>query len=645
MAGNRGSIIPAEPAVPINPTQEQLANRQAAIAPKTVSPTVITDATFREDTKPQLNNRLNALVGNPTPQTQTEGTPLTATPTADGKWEVNGETYDASPMYSEDPQQNAIISSLIQKTDAQTKQMLGAITQQASVRKAQQEMVNKNAEAATNRALLLGGASRYAPITAGGINENMQSLGISKLADLDAQEQAAIANAKQAQADREYDLMGKALTTAENIRQEKQAAAQKILDQQTKDNEAARKAQIQASRDSAISGLLAQGVTDPNQILNYLNYDDNGNLIGDFTAKEVSDAIANLNPQQKAITDLLDTARNNGAPPDVLAKIGSSADLNSAYQAAGSYGAGGSGIVGEFNYAKANGYTGSFSDYQNEDANRKAKTNASSIASLIGNTATMDATDPAQGMGNDIISAAGIPSYAAFLVLTGQMSSLPRDQETRNLAMNQAQNWATSHGIDVSTMQSRFTAYNKVLQGNIQRTNAAQIQEQELLGTLSNIKASSADFSKLKVANVAKVLAGQQVNDPVATQYATYLSNLRNELAGYNAAVSGNLNQFGAPSPDQGEKDEAANIIKNGIAQGGLDGLETAIKSQQDKMATVLKGSVDTANKAVWDLFGVGNKYMPKSGIAEQIVRDNQQNPLMIQPTQSSAPTTNPMGI
>lgn len=31
----------------------------------------------------------------------------------------------------------------------------------------------------------------------------------------------------------------------------------------------------------------------------------------------------------------------------------------------------GTGIIGEYNYAKANGYTGSFSAYQNEDANRK----------------------------------------------------------------------------------------------------------------------------------------------------------------------------------------------------------------------------------------------------------------------------------
>jgi len=37
----------------------------------------------------------------------------------------------------------------------------------------------------------------------------------------------------------------------------------------------------------------------------------------------------------------------------------------------------GSGTIGEYNFAKEQGYTGSFTDYQNEDANRKAKASAS----------------------------------------------------------------------------------------------------------------------------------------------------------------------------------------------------------------------------------------------------------------------------
>lgn len=48
---------------------------------------------------------------------------------------------------------------------------------------------------------------------------------------------------------------------------------------------------ISASRQNAVQGLLDQGITDPNQMLNYLNFDEKGNKIGDFTADEVNNLL------------------------------------------------------------------------------------------------------------------------------------------------------------------------------------------------------------------------------------------------------------------------------------------------------------------------------------------------------------------
>lgn len=45
--------------------------------------------------------------------------------------------------------------------------------------------------------------------------------------------------------------------------------------------------QINQSRQAAVQGLIQQGITDPNKLLNTLNYDNNGKLIGDFTLDEV----------------------------------------------------------------------------------------------------------------------------------------------------------------------------------------------------------------------------------------------------------------------------------------------------------------------------------------------------------------------
>lgn len=353
-----------------------------------LSPTVISDATFREDTKPQLNNRLNTLTGNKPTYTGQDGNlyyadgsgaaaaPVGASPDGENGWEYNGQSYLGAPQYAEDSQENALIAGMIQNTDAQTRQILQGIQQQYATRKIQQADINKRAEAATEQALLMSGSSRYAPISSGQIQQAQESYGLQQIADLDTQEQTLIAQAKAAQQSQNYKIMSEALTAAENIRQEKQKAATKLSDALVAQNQKAREQMKQASRDSAISGLLAQGVTDPTQMLDYLNYDEQGNLIGDFSAKEINEALKNLNPQQSAVMDILKTASANGAPPDILSKIGASRDLDSAYKAAGSYAAGGTGIIGEYNrYIADEEKNGripmDFSSYQTEDANRK----------------------------------------------------------------------------------------------------------------------------------------------------------------------------------------------------------------------------------------------------------------------------------
>lgn len=60
-----------------------------------------------------------------------------------------------------------------------------------------------------------------------------------------------------------------------------------------------------ASRKEAISGILNQGVTDANQILNYLNFNEKGEKIGDFTLDEVKGRMveANMNPETKSLFD------------------------------------------------------------------------------------------------------------------------------------------------------------------------------------------------------------------------------------------------------------------------------------------------------------------------------------------------------
>ena len=78
------------------------------------------------------------------------------------------------------------------------------------------------------------------------------------------------------------------MSELDGIRADKQAATQALATKmQTASDQA-----VQAKRDSAVANLVAQGVTDPTQLLETLNTDANGNITGDFTADEISKTLA-----------------------------------------------------------------------------------------------------------------------------------------------------------------------------------------------------------------------------------------------------------------------------------------------------------------------------------------------------------------
>ncbi len=167
--------------------------------------------------------------------------------------------------------------------------------------------------------------------------------------------------------------------------------------------------------------------------------------------------------------------------------------------------------------------------------------------------------------------------------------------------------YANSHGVDVSTFQSQYEAYNTTLGNNIQRFNNTQIAEGEVMGTLKNLDPSSvkAGFGSVNLANVAKILGGENVNDPTANEYTFYFNDLINSLGYFYAA------QQGKTSADIPDKTEAAQVIKGGLASGGIQGLRTAMTQTTLKMKGVLATAVDASQKNVWNLFGVGDKYTP----------------------------------
>ena len=211
-------------------------------------------------------------------------------------WEVGQED-----IYSK--QQRELIESLKASLDAATKQTIDNIESMYDLRRAQLAEINRRQGEGIKQSLTIGGSSRYAQISSQGIIATQETAGLLAISELDQEEKELISQAKAAQESGNFKLLEKQLTLAEDKRKEKQAAAKTLSESIAAENKKIKDSMIQASRDGAIADLMVQGLTDPAEILSMLNYDDKGNLVGDFTSKEVGDAIKNLAPS-KDVSDL-----------------------------------------------------------------------------------------------------------------------------------------------------------------------------------------------------------------------------------------------------------------------------------------------------------------------------------------------------
>lgn len=192
-----------------------------------------------------------------------------------GYWE---ETYgDSAPIMKE-------LARMKQTSDRYTQDALNAAQETFEARRQEQQTSNAANLAQVKQALALGGSSRYAPISSAGIVSAQEAAGIKRISDIDREERAAVAEIRLAQQNADFELMEKKLGQLETIRSEKAKAFEGL-----------KTAQIQASRDNALAGLIAQGVTSPTELLQALNYDESGNLVGDWTLEEITKSIKGLN--------------------------------------------------------------------------------------------------------------------------------------------------------------------------------------------------------------------------------------------------------------------------------------------------------------------------------------------------------------
>lgn len=243
--------------------------------------------------------------------------------------------YKTADTSYEDSQINDNLNKILTETDANTANMIANIQQKFAQRKAEQADINTRQAKGIQNALLTGGvtgqgsSSQYAPISSEGIVGAQESYGIRQLAALDSQENDLIAEAKSAQASEHFKLLEAKNKEIADVRKQKQDLATKLNEGIAEQNKELRKQNLQIQKEQAIGDIYGKGITDIPEVMAQLK-----KAGVPATTKEVSDTIGLLS------------------------------------------GIGGSGIVGEYNFYKAEAQRKGqvpvdFNTYQNMDANRK----------------------------------------------------------------------------------------------------------------------------------------------------------------------------------------------------------------------------------------------------------------------------------
>lgn len=568
----------------------------------TYSPTVVTDSNIRENTIPKIQQQVTKYVppaystptappGSPAASTTQTGTTPTTSSTTGGSQTTATDTstpaneYDAylKSIFDDNPSSGTtgaaspddpylgILKQMQATSDAATQSMIAATTKTFDARKAQLDATQQAEHAGLMQALTSNGESRYAPLLAGSRLTADETSHILALSSIDAEEGAAVAQLQKAQSDQDYQTMGKYLDHLDSLRTDKINIASKLADSA-------------AAATKAINDAKQKVIDDKNQIAG--------------------------------------EAAKNGATPDQLAAIMAAPDMSGAITAAGPLLQDPTTPAGQYNaYVKATLAKGltplSAGDFL---ANQKSKEAYNSAYSTAAGKAAADAkfgnSDAAVSSTTPDPSATGITgatglSLQAFNYLTQGTASMSRlSAAQRNAITKEAGDFLNKNGLDVSTFKSQYDAYNDVLQHNLERANNTKVFAGEITGTVDQFASDiGSDFGKLKIGNVAKLLAGGEVNDPTTQKYAFDLQTMQNDLAGYYAA-----SRTGAANatPDDSDKRAAAEVIKNGINAGSAAAFKQSIVDNEKKVTGVVNSAASDAQKQVWDLFGVGSQFKAK---------------------------------
>ena len=311
----------------------------------------------------------------------------------DGGWEAVGGTIPkgvgpqttssaVSALDEEDKEYESLVSDLdsIRSTLSSAQQAyVDSIKGVYETRRTQMADVNKREQASLEAfGIASGGLRRTASF--GGILSEQERQGISRLKELDLEEKQLVSQAELEYAQEDFRVLSEKINLYNERREEKAKVLAEIQKAALEANKKAMEQQRKASVGVAVAGLMRQGVTDPKTILEYLNTDESGALIGDVSADELKTILDTYNSggAAKDIGEVVKAIGKNGAPSAIIDAVSGASTLAEAVKAAGQYlqDIPTGGVVGEYLFYKKQAEDAgqvplSFDEYQTRDANRK----------------------------------------------------------------------------------------------------------------------------------------------------------------------------------------------------------------------------------------------------------------------------------
>lgn len=205
-------------------------------------------------------------------------------------------------------QQQDTLGQMAIANNAATSSLVQSLQASWDSEKSQQDDANRASSALLTQAGIRSGTARYAPTVQGALQEASRAYGIAKLGSIDALYSGKISEAQTQLQKGNLQLALQAATAANKYLDDASKTLNTMLTaaQKTQDK------QFQATRDYAIASLYKQGVTDPEEILSKLSEaaQASGFSGGDFTLKEIGDAITTLSKKEGTVVTQSDGSGN-----------------------------------------------------------------------------------------------------------------------------------------------------------------------------------------------------------------------------------------------------------------------------------------------------------------------------------------------